>query len=450
MEIKNDIIQRPSQNQTVNPNVLQSLRMLHMTLEELESCLKDALESNPFLERDYDREAAIQFEDADYFPRPKRGTGSREVFRPVTDEERELSFTDVLLEQLSEEKLSPSLYQECCYIIWSLNDWGYLEDSLDDLFGPSADIRETAEALRIVQNLEPAGIGARTVEECLLLQITRRQTSGDVSPKEAKDAIRLIMGGLKELAEGDLDALLTLTEGDEERLNRAAELVRELNPIPSRGFSDGRPTQYEIPDAAIRLEGETVVIRLNHTYPQVRLADIGKDLRGEKLDRETEDYIRDKKENAREMIRCVERRESTMEQFLRALVTFQKDFFYADGPIRPMTLRDMAEALHVDISTISRTVQGKSVVWKGKTVPIRSLFSRGYANGEGTATSILVIRNRIAALIAEEDKKNPYSDETMRGLLGREGIVISRRAVAKHRELMGYPSSRERRQRDSS
>lgn len=296
------------------------------------------------------------------------------------------------------------------------------------------------QALYIVQSLQPTGVGARSLTECLLLQLAQGKNFNVRTVRAARDGLELI-------AKNDAAGLAKLLSCTKKEAQTVAGVIRNLNPIPSRGYGSTRIVPYQIPEATVWIENGQLCLELNRRFlPRLSINQEISSLFAQD-DESGREYLKKNTDTAMQLIRCVENRQSTMERLLQEIVRYQQGFFLHGTPLKAMTMGELAERLGVSVSTVSRSVHGKSIVFQGRTLPIRDLFTVKLTTAQGEELSSAEIKRQISRLIQNEDSCKPLSDESIRLTLGTMGFPISRRTVAKYRDELGIPGSSQRRQR---
>ena len=351
--------------------------------------------------------------------------------------ERAESFAEYLEGQLGTiPYLEPRLRELCRYLIGCLNSAGYLDCPLAEL---AEEVRvplfELEQALLAIQTLDPPGVGARDLSECLLLQLAQ-------GTHFTEENIHLLRAGLPLLAEEDWDGLARLLGVSREQAKRDAAVIRSLNPIPSRGFASAERPVYLVPEATVSCrDGEVIIEMERGSQPKVELNQYYCSLLGSG-EGETRDYLRRMMAEANELISGLQSREKTLRQILGAIVKGQRDFFLKGAALAPLTMQQVAEELGLSTSTVSRAVKDKYLSFQGRSLALRSFFVAALPTGEGVSPQ--TAREHIRRFIAAEDPASPLSDEALREALGNLGINASRRTVAKYRGEMGIPSSAQR------
>lgn len=455
--------QNQRQQLTLNAGILQSLEVLRMPLQELNDLVTESIYENPLLEIESQREdsnedfAPVPLEEQDapdtLHPeeRPEnapldvemreiwKNGESREGLDPANLGGQEVSFTEMLDEQIGALRLEPDFAALCRYLVACLNRKGYLDEepaNIAEALGcPLFDVMQ---ALYMLQSLQPPGVGARSLPECLVLQLVESNHFNEYT-------IRLVKEGLPLLAANDIPAIARLLGLTREEALKVCNIVRSLHPIPSQGYYTGEQDLSIIPDALIKKDESGFVIVMNDTtVPRLELSREYCDMLAG-ADPAASSYLQDKLADAKQLIKAVGDREKTLTRILRKVVELQPDFFEDGVTLYPMSMASVAEALELSNSTVSRAVGGKYVICTAGTVELKTLFTAGVQNNQGETLSNSFIKLQLKKFIDGEDPKHPLSDEHLREALQVLNIDISRRTVAKYREAMEIPSSSRRR-----
>ncbi|HEY3809727.1 MAG TPA: RNA polymerase factor sigma-54 [Steroidobacteraceae bacterium] len=461
---------RLGQQLTMTPQLQQAIRLLQLPTIELQAHIRELLETNVMLEQDEDTESGIYeplpaAETAPETAAPSaeppvevvddgwtdRSVGPAENPWSGGDDERQQEFADSsgqslhdhLLWQLELARLDSRELAIGRAVIDAINDDGYLSEPLDVIgaslkpeFDPSDD--EVERMLGIVQMLDPAGVAARSVSECLLLQLEQLgpQTTGLTLAKAiARDHLEL-------LAERELTALRRELRASDEDLAAAVALVRGCHPRPGSVISGSAP-EYVVPDVFVRRTPRGWSVEINGaTLPRVRLNQGYASLIGRSSSHAS---MRTQLQEARWLLKSLEIRNDTLTKVARSIVERQADFLeHGEEHMRPMILRDIAEAIGMHESTVSRVTSGKYMHTPRGVFELRYFFSSQVEGSNGAGTSSTAIRAKIRKLIREEDVNAPLSDSRIAEILSGEGIPVARRTVAKYRETMGLAPSNER------
>jgi RNA polymerase sigma-54 factor len=428
-----------------------SVKILQMTAFELQEHIEKELEENPVLDDTGEMfntelkekidftELAKQFE---YSPSDSKVySNDDEAVSPFNFISESKSLNEYLKEQVSELDETELCKSVCNYIIESLDSKGYLDMTAEIL---AAELRIEKEivdyAINVVQSLEPEGIAARNLKECLKIQIARKGLV-DVN------IYRIIDEYLELLAENKFNIIAKELGIDVIKAQEYGDLIRTLQPKPSSGFYTGEQVKYVVPDAYIKkIDKEYFVIMNDELGPKLTISTIYKQILKSDSDKEAVEYIKDKLNSAVFLIKSIEHRKTTIYRVLEKIIELQKEFFdYGKERLKPMTLREIADSLEIHESTVSRAIRDKYVLTDRGTIRIKDMFTTGMSSsrgGEDVSTNI--IKNSIAKLIEEEDKKSPLSDQHLCDVLNKTGTNISRRTVAKYREELGIKSSKGR------
>lgn len=483
------------------------VRLLEMPLTELEENVSAEIYDNPALEvgREHEEDdssastdSAESFEEQqereerqDALDSALERIGGEDNDLPVYDPRSQptdtadyegmvygdpVSFVDKLMEQMGERELTSRQQEILEYLIGSLDDDGLLRISLDSIAdklsiyqGLDVEEKEVEQMLLVLQDFDPPGIGARSLQECLLLQVHRKQRALRPVNTEERKALAQFYNLLYTIIQDDWDAFskkrwdklqqqLKLSAPQIAALQRE---VRKLNPKPgsSMGETMGRSTNQVTPDFLVDSNDDgTVTFALNHgNLPELRvstqyeeMARAYKDNKASMNRREKEAllYAREKVERAQGYIEAVKQRRHTLFVTMKAIIAIQHRFF-VDGDeadLRPMTLKDVADRTGLDISTISRVSNIKYAQTRWGTFPLRFFFTEGYTIDSGEELSTRNIKMALKALIDQEDKHKPLSDDALAKAMGAKGMPIARRTVAKYREQLGLPVARLRKE----
>jgi len=467
---------RLGQQLTMTPQLQQAIRLLQLPVLELQAQLQEALESNVMLEAEEEEqidlasldqpapagedaddgepdgpqadEVVVEMED----PWSESSTPSGDG-RAQDDDDRPLEFADDrernlqqhLIWQLEVSPLDPREVWIGEALVDSLNDDGYLTETPADIARSlSADLpvaeEDVERVLAFLQTLDPAGVGARTLAECIGLQLTQLEPS---TPGREL-ALRIAGEHLQEMVSRDLTGLRQRLGVDEDELHGALALIRGCNPHPGAAF-ESAPPEYIVPDVFVRRSAHGWIVEVNPaSVPRLR---VNQGYAG--LVARSQDYatLRAQLQEARWLIRSLEIRGETLLKVARTIVQRQAAFLEkGDEAMQPMILRDVAEAVGLHESTVSRVTTGKYMHTPRGIFEFRFFFSSHVSGAGGEDVSSVAIRARIRKLIAEEQRGKPLSDAQLAEVLSREGVKVARRTVAKYREALGLATSSERRQ----
>ncbi|HSM77213.1 MAG TPA: RNA polymerase factor sigma-54 [Bryobacteraceae bacterium] len=407
-----------------------------------ETEVKPEADKDPFDEIDFG-----SFFD-EYLDPGFKSPASEQIEKPSYDTflSSPVTLADHLQSQLSVLVMAESVRDAADYIIGNLDENGRLTISLEEmaeLSGYSA--ADLQEALRVVQSLEPSGLAARDVRECLLLQLESRNAQGGV-------AWRIVSDHLKLLENKQFKDLAKVLGRPPEHIQIAVDVIRRLNPWPGARFSGPDARQVE-PDVYISKDGEEYLIQLNDDdVPQIRLnAGYKKMLDREQqpgTTKEVRTFIKEKFASALQLMKNIEQRKQTILKVCQSIVRRQLEFLEQGiDCLRPMMIKEIAEEIGVHPSTVSRAVAGKYAHTPQGVFELRYFFSEAVQGINGGATPLLILKRRVKKMIEEEDHAHPLTDEQITNRLRAEGIDVTRRTVAKYREDMRIPSTHQRRVR---
>jgi RNA polymerase sigma-54 factor len=458
----------------VNPRLYQAMDLLYMPLLDLQQHLKQELLTNPFLDlvepEDEEDESADEDEvpeaqdlaepETTVEPEPEKA-GDDDVdweavlFEPVTVDTKHLA--DHLTEQLSLLDLSPREAVLADDFVGNISDDGYLACSLDEIqrgvnewIAAEAEERDAEVApfssaemqamLEIIQELDPPGVGARDLRECLLLQLRAAGHRESLSYRLVEDAFEELIAHRW----SELSKRYGISAQD---VQRAADDIAKLDPKPGLRYSSGADN-YIIPDLVVDKIGQAYHIFLNDgNLPRLKLSrayqEIARDKK--KFDTESKDFIASKLNSANWMIQAIEQRRQTMLKVMHYIVDRQRDFFERGvQALRPLTLREVAEAVGMHESTVSRVTNEKFVQTPRGVLPLKFFFSSGLATSDGDDVSARGIKDQIHKLVSGEDTKSPLTDQAIVEILQQTGVQIARRTVAKYRDQLGVLPARMR------
>ena len=467
------------QQLTMTPQLQQAIRLLQLPALELQAHIRELLETNVMLEPVEEAETAEPLEDAAPHeaaadPAPdagptapaandtrvevvdehwgEHGAGSSEGTWSGEDDDRQQEFADAsgeslqehLLWQLELARLEPRALAIASALVDAINDDGYLTETLEEIAGTlrpeiETDPAEIETVLKRVQQLDPPGVAARSVGECIELQL--RQLPPDTPGLEV--AVEIARHHLERVAERELVLLRRELRTTDEELASALLLVRSCHPRPGATVS-GASAEYVVPDVFVRRTDHGWAVEINAaTLPRVRLNQSYASLLGRNSSHAS---LRAQLQEARWLLKSLEIRNDTLMKVARSIVERQAAFLErGEEHMRPMILKDIAEAVQMHESTISRVTSGKYMHTPRGVFELRYFFSSQVEAADGSGTSSTAIRAKIKKLVKEEDSEEPLSDGRIAELLSSEGIPVARRTVAKYRESLGIAPSNERR-----
>lgn len=462
-------VQRQQLQQKFSPQQIQLMRLLQLPVTDLEQAIKEEIEKNPLLEAEVQDEQPLpqtddtrsdwdsEDDDFDYNYREHLENDPNEVRREFVVRDNQ-TLAEQLMQQLSLRQISDRQRLIASEIIGTLDDAGYLGRDLaliaNDLAfrqGIETTTEEVEEVLSIVQSLDPPGIAARNLQECLLLQLT-----SDLRPPtpELAVATTIVKEHFDDFANHRYERLCSALGLDEARFEAAAALIRSLNPKPAGSSDTDRDTAATvIPDIILSQHDGQLQFFVNDSHlPRLSLntyyTDMLQELESRKdSDRTTLQFLRSKQADAQGFIDLLQQRHDTIVRIMRYIVKHQRLFLLSGDPDRlvPLRQREVAEATGLDISTVSRMANSKYLQTDFGTIALKECFSKGMATDDGEEVAIETIRQRLADLIGNEDKQAPLSDDALARQLNSEGLPLARRTVAKYREQLGIPIARLRR-----
>jgi len=351
------------------------------------------------------------------------------------------SMTDYLLEQLHYLALDDQQNKIGEYLIWNIRDDGYLDEALSlenvaEIF--EYPVEKVEEILKMIHFFDPVGIGARNLQECLLTQLLDKDESPEL-------AVRILTDHFEDFKNKRYDKLLSAINISSDELKEVLEIVGKLNPKPGEGLVTNKDN-YLIPDFVIeKVDNEFVVTLNDWNIPPLRISKTYQSILKDKknTDKETKQYIRKKIETAKWFINSIYQRKATMLKVMNAIVQKQYDFFNK-GPahINPLIMREIAEIIEMDISTVSRVANGKYVQTDFGVFELKYFFNEKIETDDGEEISTRKVKTRIKEMVEEESSQKPLSDEKISQILNGEGFPVARRTVAKYREQLSIPVAR--------
>lgn len=470
-------------SQKLSPQQIQLMKLIQLPLQDFEQRLKHELEENPALEGEshqndetYEEEAPTDDYDTDndiietddinideYLsdddtPDYRLNTNN---YSP-DDEERQsplsyaTTFYQHLMMQLHTYTMDEKTEKTAEFIVGSLDDDGLLRRPLQDLIDDLAFTQnlfvteeEAEKALQWVQKLEPAGVGARNLRECLLIQMAQKQETPSVSLAKL-----IIEHSFDALTKKHYEQLLNKYNIDEAQLRAAIEEIEKLNPRPGNAFSgSSKDSAHIVPDFMIRIvDGELELTLNGRNAPELHVSrDYADMLKGYKESREKTksqkeavQFIKQKLDAAKWFIDAVRQRQQTLYVTMHAIMEFQKEYLLTgdERMLKPMILKDIADKIEMDVSTVSRVANSKYVDTPYGTKLIKDLFSESMKNDQGEDVSTIEIKKILETVVEKEDKRKPLTDDKLAKILKEKGYPIARRTIAKYREQLDIPVAR--------
>lgn len=442
----------PKQTTAMTPQLIQAIEVLQMSSQELLEHISEALEENPVLEQEDKAEASEkaviygEFSAAasSRFHGGERSNGDGGI--PERASEFDESLFDSLRSQIEGLGLPLKTRKAVLLLAESLNGSGWLDENLEDISLSSGCPQEILEnALELLQSLEPAGVGARSLEECLYLQLERYY------PDEIL-AMEIAENYLPAVSKAQYGLIASRTGAAKVCVREACDLIRSLSPRPGSAFGSDGGSAYIVPDVIVSQQGRHFEVRLNERFsPDLGISAYYSALARTSEDPEVRRYLGEKLRQAKWLISAVEQRRQTLCRCVACLLKIQEDFFTGKSAApAPMSLSDIAVELDVHESTVSRALKGKYIQCAGGCYPLNHFLSRSFATADGTnSVSPDMVKSMLRDMIQSEDKSRPLSDQKLCQRLNEKGCAISRRTVAKYRDEMNIPGASGRKKPDS-
>lgn len=461
------------------------IRLLELPTLELEERVKHELEDNPALEEGKEPQDDLEHSEeeenfaaegsdnedlslGDYFSADDIPEYKLQQMTERAERKEEIPFaegeslSEFLLEQLRLRELPEKQVKIAEYIIGNLDDDGYLRRDLsaiaDDLVfqaGVEADEAEVEQVLRVIQDFEPAGIGARDLKECLLIQLNKREKT-----EATRLALRILNSYFEDFTRKRYERILKTLDITEEELKQAIREITLLNPKPGSSWGDTMETAMSqvVPDFVVEANnGELTLSMNNRGVPDLRInqeyAEMFQDYAGNKANqtadrRDAVQFVKQKLDAAQWFIDAIRQRNETLQRTMETIICLQREFFLTgdETTLRPMILKDVAERTGYDISTISRVSNSKYVQTNFGVYPLKYFFSESMQTDTGEEISTREVKKIMKDHVDAEDKRHPLTDEELAAILKEAGYVIARRTVAKYREQLGIPVARMRKE----
>lgn len=460
------------QTQKLSPLQIQTIKLIELPTQELEQRIRKELEENPVLdentsndrdeEEDGPREVSLSdYKEDDSIPSYKLrvnnyGKDERPQYNTFSVKE---SFTQSLMDQLGFRNLTEHQHAVAAFIIGSLDDDGYLRRSIESLVddlafraGIETDEKEVTDMLKIIQEFDPAGVGARDLRECLLLQIrTLKQTP------EVINATKILTDYFTEFTNKHFQKIIARMGITEEEMKAAMAKILKLNPSPGGQIDDSYNDQAQqiVPDFVLTLEnGDLKLTMPRFSIPELRVnkkyADILMEAANssEREKKEAATFVKKKLDSAKWFVEAIKQRHNTLESTMKAIIDYQHDYFM-DGDeshLKPMVLKDIAERTGFDISTISRVVNSKYIETHFGIYSLKYFFSEGLENQEGEEVSTRELKKALQECVDNEDKHHPLTDDQLVTVMSSKGYKVARRTIAKYRDQLNIPKARLRKE----
>tara|TARA_Y200000002_G_scaffold339111_1_gene308905 strand:+ start:2469 stop:3839 length:1371 start_codon:yes stop_codon:yes gene_type:complete len=449
---------RQNQSQKLSPQQIQFIKLLQLSNSNIESEIKKEIEENPALEENEKNENIdiVNRENYNYYQKSNNENSNFNREENISNTE---SFRENLISQLNYQKLDKGENIIANQIIGTLDNDGYLrrdiESIIDDIaFAENIEFKNSdiEKVLLKIQKLEPAGIAARNLEECLILQIDsiKDPTQNQLLAK------KIIHENFKEFTNKKFDVIYEKYDHPKNIINNAFDYIKTLNPKPSGGLEDSNLTEFLIPDFIVKKDNNEFIVELasgnkplNINKNYISIYDELKNKKNKDNEsKESFDFIKSKLEKAQWFVEALNQRNNTLLKTMNTILKIQKRFF-DDGDendLKPMILKDIAEIIKMDISTVSRIVKSKNVQTDYGIFPLRYFFSESTIKKGDDLVSSKIVKNYLSDLIENEDKSSPYSDDQLEKILKKEGYNVARRTIAKYREQLNIPVARLRKE----
>jgi len=466
-------------SQKLSPQQIQLMKLIQLPTQAFEQRLKQEIEENPALDTGKEKtenaddefsnqEEEYKVEDSEFNIDEYLSDDEIPNYRVQAnnyssdDEEKTMpyaggtTFNQYLKSQLNTYRLSENDYQIALFLIGSIDESGYirrpLEDIADDLAFTQnvyADVDNVEKVLKLVHQLDPAGVGARSLKECLSIQLHRKSQSSPVVR-----AVKIIDTAFELFTKKHYKKLIAKFNISEEQLKGAIEEIEHLNPKPGGSFSgNNRIVEHVVPDFTIRIvEGELELTLNGRNAPELHVSGAYNEMlmgyketkKKTKSQKDAVLFIKQKLDAAKWFIEAVKQRQQTLLITMSAIMHYQKEFFLTgdERNLKPMILKDIADEIEMDVSTISRVANSKYVDTPYGTKLIKEFFSESMKNDQGEDVSTREIKKILEITIEEEDKRKPLTDEKLAAILKGKGYPIARRTVAKYREQLDFPVAR--------
>ncbi len=469
MKLGYDLTIEQTQKLVMTPELIQAIKILQFNTQELDTFVQDQLLTNPVLESSAEHEEANEGEE--HFRREEErsrrdepdweeyirgsytegrdGQWDRQWIERKDDEgdfferhvDNDMTLPEYLLFQLQFAAETEEDSRIGRVIIESLDENGYLPLSVEEIGRMLQTPPEEVErVLKIIQEMDPAGVGARDLRECLLIQMKNLGTL-------TEEFRKVVTEHLEDLANNRLNTIAKAVGITAEEVQQIGDVIRTLEPKPGRQFSSGEDTKYIIPDIIVEKGEEGFTVRVNRSStPQLKVSSYYRKLLNQAGDDERlSSYLSERVNSALWLIRSIDQRHQTIYNVGEAIVRHQREFFEKGSKyMKTLTLREIAEDVGIHESTVSRSINGKYLQCPYGVFELKHFFSAGVKGGSGDGVSSNSVKEFIKEIVENEDPKKPYSDQAMVSLLAEKGFDISRRTVAKYRDELNILSSSKR------
>ena len=451
---------RQNQSQKLTPQQIQFIKLLQLSNSNIDSEIKKELEENPVLEeKENNRNEEVEISNNENYNYSQKRSNELSDFSRESNISSVESFRESLLNQINYLKLDKNEIIIAKQIIGTLDNDGYLRRDLESIIDDIAfsenteySYNEIEKVLFKIQSLEPHGIGARNLEECLIIQI---DSINELTNTQTL-ARKILEESFIDFKKKQFDKIYNKYDESKVEINNAFNFIKTLNPKPSGGLEDLEITEFLIPDFVIKKNNEEFIVELASGNRKINISkkyiSIYEDLKSKKnKDNETKksyDFIKKKIEAAQWFVDALNQRNETLLKTMNTILKLQIKFF-EDGDendLKPMILKNIAEIIKMDISTVSRIVSSKVAQTDFGVFPLKYFFSESTIKKGDEIVSSRVVKNYLKKIVKGEDKKSPLSDDQIEKILQDEGYEVARRTVAKYREQLNIPVARLRRE----
>ena len=460
------------QTQKLSPLQIQTIKLIELPIQDLEQRIRKELEENPVLDEDLPKEkeeegeaprevSLSEYKEDDSIPSYRLRSDNY-----VKDERPQYStfsvkesFTQSLQEQLGYRQLTEHQYAVASFLIGSLDDDGYLRRSIDSVVDDlsfranvETNEEEVLQMLNVIQEFEPAGVGARDLQECLLIQIRNCKKTPEVEL-----ATKILKNHFHEFTSKHFQKIMTRLNIGEEQLRAAISKIVKLNPSPGGQIDDSYNDQAQqiVPDFLLEYQdGDLKLSMPRFSIPELRVNRKYADLlleaahSSEREKKEAAAFVKKKLESAKWFVEAIKQRHNTLSNTMQAIIDYQREYF-VDGDethLKPMVLKDIAEKTGFDISTISRVVNSKYIETHFGIYSLKYFFSEGLENQEGEEVSTRELKKALQDCVDTEDKHKPLTDDELVVKMTERGYKVARRTIAKYRDQLGIPKARLRKE----
>ena len=469
-------------SQKLSPQQIKLMKLIQLSTLDLEQKIETEMGENPALESGTES-VKSENQESDFEETTKIETDEIDIDQYLSDDEIPsyrlytnnyssddqertiplsggISFHQSLLQQMGNLILNEDEMLIAEFLIGSIDDSGYLRRSDDELIDDLAftqniftDKKQLSKIIRSVQSLDPPGVGARSLQECLKLQLEKKKKDRP----EVVHALKIIQDEFDHFSRKHYSKLQDRVGITQEELKKSLDLISRLNPKPGGALSSTVQNTHVVPDFILSIEDGQIEVQLNRrNAPQLKVSNAYKEMltgyqesqKKSKTQQDAVQFIKQKLDAAKWFIDAIQQRHQTLTLTINAIVAHQKDYFLTgdERKLKPMILKDIADKVDMDISTISRVANSKYIDTPYGVKLLKTFFSEGLKNEEGEDVSSIEIKNILSQLIAEENKKKPITDEVLSKLMKEKGYIVARRTIAKYREQLDIPVARLRKE----